>query len=488
MISLLLVIIPLLFGITSFFVKEKWSKAIAICSSIISLGLIVSGEYLHLHQAQKLLDFSWVKETNNGYFTLLSLGDLGLALVLLTNLLFPLIIAFQKCSSLRNAHFFYGLMLLMQAGLNGVFMAQDVILFYIFFELGLVPAYLLVGIWGSGEEKASVAFKFFAYTMFGSLLMLVGIIYLIVNSGAAHQTDFNSIYQSAHLLSSSQQIWISILFLIAFFIKMPVFPFHTWQAKTYATAPTSVTIIMSAIMAKMGVYGILRFNVQFLTLGWATLEPYIIVLAVFSLLYTAIIAIKQDNFKYVLAFSSVSHLSLILAAIASLDLNAGLVNIPLFKDFFGIQTLKAIVFQLFSHGIIVAGLLMIAEWIEKGSGTLELNRMGGFAEGKRFLPIAFMVMLLGSIALPLTSGFIGEFLLLNAVFHYNYWIGGIAAISIILGAVYMLRLYQKSMLGTNNGNLYNGDLSIAENWVIFPLMLFVIIGGIFPNWVNQFLF
>ena len=158
------------------------------------------------------------------------------------------------------------------------------------------------------------------------------------------------------------------------------------------------------------------------------------------------------------------------------------------QDQFGIQTLKGIVFQLFSHGIIVAGLLMIAEWIEKGSETLDLNKMGGFAEGKRFLPIAFMVMLLGSIALPLTSGFIGEFLLLNAVFHYNYWIGGVVAISIILGAVYMLRLYQKSMLGTNNGNVFNGDLTIKENWIIIPLMLFVIIGGIFPNWVNQFLF
>ncbi len=488
MISLLLVIIPLFFGITSFFVKEKWGKTIALISSILSLGLICTGEYFHIHHTQNLLDFSWVKEKNNGYFTLLSLGDLGLALVLLTNLIFPLIVLFQKCNTIRNAHFFFGLMLLMQAGLNGVFMAQDVILFYIFFELGLVPAYLLVGIWGNGEDKAAVSFKFFAYTMFGSLLMLVGIIYLIVNAGASHPTDFNNIYQAAHLLSSSQQVWISVLFLIAFFIKMPVFPFHTWQAKTYATAPTSITIIMSAIMAKMGAYGILRFNVQFLTLGWTMLEPYIIVLAVFSVLYTAFIAIKQDNFKYVLAFSSISHLSLILAAIASLDLNTGDLNNPLFKDQFGIQTLKGIVFQLFSHGIIVAGLLMIAEWIEKGSETLDLNKMGGFAEGKRFLPIAFMVMLLGSIALPLTSGFIGEFLLLNAVFHYNYWIGGVVAISIILGAVYMLRLYQKSMLGTNNGNVFNGDLTIKENWIIIPLMLFVIIGGIFPNWVNQFLF
>jgi NADH-quinone oxidoreductase subunit M len=488
MISLLLVLIPLFFGISSFFVKEQWSKTISIVSSLISLGLVAFGEYQHVHHLQTLLDFSWVKEKNNGYFTLLSLGDLGLALVLLTNLLFPLIVIFQKCNTIRNVHFFFGLMLLMQAGLNGVFMAQDVILFYIFFELGLVPAYLLVGIWGNGDEKAEVSFKFFAYTMFGSLLMLVGIIYLIVNAGGSHQTDFNNIYRAAHMLTSAQQIWVSVLFLVAFFIKMPVFPFHTWQAKTYATAPTSITIIMSAIMAKMGAYGILRFNVQFLTLGWNMLEPYIIVLAVVSVLYTAIIAIKQDNFKYVLAFSSVSHLSLILAAIATLDLNAGIQAAPLFKDAFGVQTLKGIVFQLFSHGIIVAGLLMLAEWIEKGSGTLDLNKMGGFAEGKRFLPIAFMVMLLGSIALPLTSGFIGEFLLLNAVFHYNYWLGGIVAISIILGAVYMLRLFQKSMLGTNNGNLFNGDLSIKEHWIIIPLMIFVVVGGIFPNWVNQFLF
>lgn len=488
MISLLLVLIPLFFGIGSFFTKENWGKTIALISSLLSLGLIVSGEYAHIHHLQNLLDFSWVKEKHNGYYALLSLGDLGLALVLLTNLLFPLIILFQKCNTIRNNHFFFGLMLLMQAGLNGVFMAQDVVLFYIFFELGLVPAYLLVGIWGTGEDKANISFKFFVYTMFGSLLMLIGIIFLIVNAGAAHQTDFNNIYRAAHLLTSAQQIWVSILFLIAFFIKMPVFPFHTWQAKTYATAPTSITIIMSAIMAKMGAYGILRFNVQFLTLGWNMLEPYIIVLAVFSVLYTALIAIKQDNFKYVLAFSSISHLSLILAAISTFDLNGEYQANPLFKDIVGIQTMKGIIYQLFSHGIIVAGLLMIAEWIEKGSGTLDLNKMGGFAEGKRFLPIAFMVLLLGSIALPLTSGFIGEFLLLNAVFHYNYWIGGVVAISIILGAVYMLRLFQKSMLGTNNGNQMPSDLNLNEHWIVLPLMLFIILGGIFPNWVNQFLF
>ena len=474
MIPLVLILIPLVGGLFLLLSGKIGNKAMAVGFSAINALVTIAAAYfyytdLHLGAFNQIVNlvgtkflFSLNEFGNQG-------GNLSLAMVLLTNILYPIILL-TSSKNIKNESSFYGLLLLIQSGLVGVFTAWDVISFYIFFEMGLVPAYFLVGIWGSGADRAKTAFKFFVYTLFGSLIMLVAIIYLVNAGGMGFHTDYGSIFNTARSLDLKTQLELACFFLLAFMIKMPMVPFHTWQPKTYRTAPTTVTMVLSALMAKMGLYGIIRFVMTAFPAAYHHLQPYMMVLAVIGIIYAAVIAIRQDDLKSLLAYSSISHMALMAAGIFAFNLSG----------------FEASVLQMFNHGIIVVGLLFALEIIYQQTGTYKISELGGIAKNAPRLATCFLIMLLASVGLPLTNGFVGEFLLLKGIFQaevrYSHVLAMFAGVTIILGAVYMLRSYQYSMYGeANQLTSQTKDISITQLLIWVPLILIVLALGIFPN-------
>jgi NADH-quinone oxidoreductase subunit M len=467
MIPILLILIPLISGLALMFLNKTISKSIAIGFSLINAVITIASAYFYYNNLNlPMLDANFNLLGINFLFTLFEDGNnLALAMVLLTNILYPIILLTSD-ENVKNPGVFYGLMLLIQSGLVGVFEAQDLISFYIFFEMGLVPAYFLISLWGSGENRADIAFKFFVYTLFGSLIMLVAIITLILKSGMGFHTDFGTVMATARALDHRTQLQLAGMFLLAFMIKMPMVPFHTWQPKAYSAAPTSVTMVLSGLMAKMGLYGIIRLVLTPFPLAYQSLQPYMMALAIFGVVYAAIIAIQKNNLKALLAYSSISHMALMASGVFACNLTA----------------YEASVFQMFNHGVIVIGLLYAVELIHKQTGTYEISKLGGVAIKAPRLAVCFLIMLLASVGLPLTNGFVGEFLLLKGIFEYKHLAGLAAGVTIILGAVYMFRAYQYSMYGNTNETTENvKDISISQLMIWAPLVILVIVLGVFPN-------
>ena len=359
----------------------------------------------------------------------------------------------------------------MQTALMGAFLAKDAFLFYFFFEASLLPIYFLASIYG-GENRQAISFKFFVYTLFGSLFLLIGLIYVYLRTpGQIHSADMEVLYQTAHGLTAQHQGYLFLAFFIAFAIKMPIFPFHTWQPDTYTTSPTQGTMLLSGIMLKMGTYGVIRLVLPMFPLGMATWGSTAMILSIIGVIYGSIIAIQQKDAKRLLAYSSFAHVGLISAGMLTQS----------------IEGIQGALYQMLSHGINVVGLFFVIDLIERRTKSRELAQLGGITQASYVLSVCFVILSLGSVALPLTNGFIGEFLLLKSVFDHQMTLGIIAGITIILGAVYTLRLIQKSMFG-NVSRITKDfeDLTAAEKWVLIPLCALVVLGGIFPNVVLNF--
>jgi NADH-quinone oxidoreductase subunit M len=353
----------------------------------------------------------------------------------------------------------------MQAALVGVFTAKDAFLFYFFFEAALIPIYFIAAIWG-GENRIKVTFKFFVYTLFGSLFMLLALVYLYLKTPGVHSSEITALYDLASSLDLKEQSLLFGAFFIAFAIKMPLFPFHTWQPDTYVEAPTAGTMLLSGIMLKMGTYGLIRLLLPIVPLGVQHWGMVAVILSVIGIVYGSIIAIQQKDMKRLIAYSSFAHVGLMAAGIFSGTLD-------------GIQ---GALIQMLAHGVNVVGLFFVVEVIQQRTKSRELESLGGITQTTPFLTVTFIILMLGSVALPLTNGFVGEFLLLKGVYEYNAWAGAIAGLTIILGAVYMLRLVQKSMFG-NTTSLTEGftDLTFSEKATLLPLAFMVIWFGLAPN-------
>jgi len=297
--------------------------------------------------------------------------------------------------------------------------------------------------------------------------MLLALVYLYMQTGGiAHKSDFESIYAAAKTLNITQQSYLFGAFFIAFAIKMPLFPFHTWQPDTYVESPTAGTMLLSGIMLKMGTYGLIRFILPITPLAVDKYGMIAVILSVIGIVYGSIIAIQQKDMKRLIAYSSFAHVGLMAAGIFSGNID-------------GIQ---GALIQMLAHGINVVGLFFIVEIIQQRTNSRELARLGGITQTTPNLTVYFVILMLGSVAMPLTNGFVGEFLLLKGVFQYNAWAGAIAGLTIILGAVYMLRMVQKSMFGITS-KITDGfaDLTLSEKVVLFPLSFMVIWLGVAPN-------
>ncbi len=459
--ELLLFILPVFFAISVLFLPQSVVRVYGILGGlttlIITIGLICMYQVdggMHKFISQ---DWFFGITLNFGY------DGLSLMMLLLTTGLVPLILLSNFKNELASNRLFTSMVFFMQLGLIGVFVALDGIWFYIFWEITLIPIFL-ISWWFGAPERKSALMKFFIYTFVGSLAMLAALIGLAVNAQSFAIEDLQAV-----TLSAQTACWLMSGFFLAFAIKIPIFPFHTWQPDTYAKSPMAGTMLLSGIMLKMALYGMMRWMLPLFpeALDCATMP--IIILGTIGIVYGAIIAIKQNDMKRLFAFASLSHVGLIAAGIMTGDSD----------------TLSASVLQMINHGLVAVGLFLAVDVFERRMGTRQLSELGGFAKQAPKFAFWFAALVFASVSVPFTSGFMGEFLLLKGVYDYNWIIGLIAGTTLVFGAVYMFRAYQLSLFGPEKHTVF-ADLHWSELLVFAIIMIIVVILGIFPSAVIDF--
>jgi NADH-quinone oxidoreductase subunit M len=466
MLTILLIFIPLALSGIAFTIRDEVAvKRFSLLSAVAVFGLAVAalvtfktGCPCHL-----LAEADWF--SSFGISLRFGLDGTGLLLVLMTTLLVPVVISAASHHSYSSPNAFYGLILLMESALIGVFASYDGMVFYIFWELALIPAWFICALWG-GEDRIRITFKFFIYTFTGSLFMLLALIWVFLHTPGQHSFAWEAMTSAS--LSPVEQTWILAAFFLAFAIKIPIFPFHTWQPDTYTTAPASGTMLLAGMMLKMGLFGIIRWMIPLTFNVLPIWTPWLTGLAVTGVVYGSILALRQQDIKRLIAYSSIAHVGLMAAGLFTLTQQAA----------------QGAVIQMVAHGINVTGLFFIIDLSERRNGTRMIGRFGGIAGQAPWFSVTFMIILLGSIALPLTNGFPGEFLLLTGLFRVMPVMAAVAGLSVIFSAVYMLWMYQRVMLGTAPEHAPPfQDLTIQEAAALLPLVLLVILMGLFPSYL-----
>jgi NADH-quinone oxidoreductase subunit M len=396
------------------------------------------------------------------------LDGMGFLLTFLTAFSYPLIFAATYKSDYKNPNAFFALLLLTQAGIMGVFVATDALLFYFFWELALIPIYFLCSRWG-GEKRIHATFKFFVYTFLGSLLMLVGIIFVYVHTtpvsaDSAHSFSINAFYNA--VLSPGQQDWLFWLFFIAFAVKIPIFPFHTWQPDVYEQSNYPSVIVLSGLMVKMGAFGLIRWILPIFPAAVAKYDHLVMVLCIFGLLYASCIALYQNDLKRFVAWSSIAHLGLMSAAIFAAN------NL----------SLQGVMLEMLNHGINILALWIVVDIIEKKTGVRKISELSGLAGKSPALAIFLLIIAFANIALPLSNSFVSEFLMLNGLFDFNIWFAVFGTIGIILSAVYMLSMVQKTFFGKANILVEQAKkMSAGQGIVLLVLVIAILFLGIYPE-------
>jgi len=473
---LALLLLPIVGSALVFSFRYKTSRYVALTFAMLEL-------FLSLYMLS-CLDFTKTVNSSTLQYSIdtsefslikmslhLGIDGLSMLFVLLTTILIFLIILSSFSKKVKYSNNFYALVLLMQFGLIGVFSSLDGLVFYAFWEITLIPIWFICGLWGQEDQRIKVTTKFFVYTFVGSLFMLWGLIYVYSNSASFALLDM---YNSN--LEITEQIVVFWAIFIAFAVKLPMFPFNTWQADTYTYSPVEGTMLLSGIMLKMAIFGVLRYLLPIVPDAISGLSGKIVfTLSVVSVIYGALIAIVKNDIKRILAYSSLSHMGLVLAGILSsvmLTLNG----------VFTTEGAEGAVVQSFAHGINIVGLFYCADVLQRRFDTRNIKEMGGFAKVAPKFATLFLVIVFGSMAVPLTNGFIGEFILLKSIADYDLISVVMAGLTIILCAVYMLRLYGKAMFGESSGMVMKmKDVSSVEFVVLLILVVFVIFFGFFPN-------
>lgn len=466
MIPVLLIVVPLVTGLISFFIKnEKAVRSWSLLSSLVTLIVSLLGLTSLKSAANLSFQADWLTTIGSSFSV--KLDGMGQILCLLTAVSFPMIFAATWNASYKKAKNFFALMLLTQAGLMGVFLAMDALLFYFFWELALIPVYFLCSQWG-GEKRITVTFKFFIYTFIGSLLMLIGILYVWYQT-PLHSFDISQFYYVK--LANNDQNWLFWLFFVAFAIKMPIFPFHTWQPDTYEQSPTATTMVLSGVMVKMGLFGLLRWLLPVIPMASYQWGDTVSSLAVIGMIYASLIAIRQDDLKRLVAYSSIAHIGLMALAIFA-ETKTGM---------------QGVMLQMFNHGINIIGLWIVIEIIERKYGTRKISELGGLAQKAPAMAILLVVIALANIALPLTNGFIGEFMMFTGIFtspftKYNVVFTVAAGVTIILAAVYTLNMIQKVFYGNSNDLTANAtDIKWNEKLVLVVIVALIFVIGVYPK-------
>ncbi len=464
----LLIFVPSLAGVIAFLIEDEQKvKTWSLFAALVTLLIAFAGIY-YQHNSDlsgNSFGYEWLKYIGASFAV--SLDGTGRMLTLLTAISFPIIFVATSANKYKNPHSFYGLMLLSQAGLMGVFLAADCLLFYFFWELALIPVYFLSSRWG-GEKRIQATFKFFIYTFAGSLLMLVGIIYTYLQTAHTNFSEHSfalGAFQSV-LLNPAQQDWLFWLFFIAFAVKMPVFPFHTWQPDAYEQSPTAVTMVLSGVMVKMGLFGVIRWLLPIFPSAVVKYENIVIGLSVAGIIYASLIAIRQDDLKRLVAYSSIAHIGLMSAALFSTKQLA----------------LEGVMIQMFNHGINIIGLWIVIDLVEKQLGIRKISQLGGIAHRAPFLTISLVIIAFANIALPLTNAFVGEFMMFGGLYQFSGWYTLVAGISIILAAVYTLTMIQKVFYGeVNTATITVKEISFNQKASLTIVIAAIFLVGLYPQ-------
>jgi NADH-quinone oxidoreductase subunit M len=467
MLTLTLLLIPLIACLITLFLRGNSVKWFSFLASIAQLLFTLYVYFIYtktdsIETAKSLLNFNidWISSPKINFN--IGLDGMSLLMVFLTNLLMPLIVLSGFNRNQERSHLLYALIGLMHFALIGVFVSFDGFLYYIFWELALIPIYFITLNWG-GTNSSGITLKFFIYTLAGSLLMLFGFLYLYWGT-PSHTLNWFDL--TTNHICNCKQGFIFWMFFLAFAIKIPIIPFHTWQPDTYSTAPTQGTMLLSGIMLKMGLYSLLRWLLPIIPNGVLEYTPLAIGLCIVGVVYASVIAIMQTDIKKLFAYSSIAHVGLIAAGIFALN----------------IQGIQGSLVQMLAHGINVVGLFYCADIIINRTNGADINNLGGIRLLAPRFATYFIIIVLGSVALPLTNSFIGEFMLLLGLFEYNSWAALVAGLTIILGAVYMLRMYQKVILGNTNENVQTfEDLKWNEELVLASICILIFAFGIFPK-------
>jgi len=438
-----------------------FSVATFIASVVMLAWFEIGSSIMQFHEK-----LDWIPEWGISYN--IGVDGISLFLVVLTTLLTPLALLSSWNSVKENIKGFLIAMLALEIGMIGVFLALDLFLFYVFWELMLIPMYFLIGIWG-GENRIYATVKFVLFTMFGSLLMLVAIFVLYFESAkqfGSPSTDLLLLYKLE--LPFNFQLWMFLAFTLSFAIKVPLFPFHTWLPDAHVEAPTAGSVILAGVLLKMGGYGLLRYSLPLFPDATLYMAPYILIIAVFGgIIYGALVAMVQPDMKKLVAYSSVSHMGFIVLGIFVLNQ----------------QGMQGALIQMVNHGISTGALFLLVGFIYERRHTRMISDYGGLAKVMPFYATTFLIVALSSLALPGLNGFVGEFLILVGSFKYSIILTVFAASGVILAAVYLLWMYQRVMFGkiTDDKNSSLSDLSLREKWVIVPLIALIIFIGVYPK-------
>jgi len=391
------------------------------------------------------------------------IDGISLPLVLLTTLLMPLCILASWRSIDRQVSLYMALFLVLETLIIGVFIALDLFLFYVFFEGVLIPMFIIIGIWG-GARRVYAAFKFFLYTLLGSVLMLVAMVAMALDAGT---TDITALMD--HGFAPALQTWLWLAFFASFAVKMPMWPVHTWLPDAHVEAPTAGSVILAAVLLKLGGYGFIRFSLPMFPDASELFAPLVFALSVIAIVYASLVAFRQTDVKKLIAYSSVAHM--------------GFVTMGLFAG--NEQGVQGAMFQMVSHGIISAALFLCVGVVYDRMHTREIAAYGGLVHRMPVYATVFLLFTMANIGLPGTSGFVGEFLTMLGAFEANAWVAVGAALGVILSAMYGLTLYRRMVFGevTNPAVSGMGDLSVREVTVFLPLVVAAIVLGIYPSLV-----
>ena len=454
-----ILIILLIGAFATYFSGDKLASKVALLFSLAALGCSIV--LLNNYNAGENISVinSWINQPKISFA--LNGDGLGLAMVLLTAALTPIIIFSSFGNEYKNAKGFYALILFMAFAMVGTFLAADGLLYYIFWELALIPIYFIALIWGNGdaEERRKAVVKFFIYTLAGSLFMLTAFIYLYQKAGSFLIEDLYKVN-----LSACEQFWIFLAFFLAYAIKIPIIPFHTWQANVYQKAPTVGTMLLSGIMLKMGLYSVLRWQLPIAPLAAKEYMNIFIALGIAGVIYGSIVALRQKDLKKLLAYSSLAHVGLIAAGSYTLTLDG----------------LRGSVMQMIAHGFVVVGLFFAAEVIFRRYETREIEAMGGIRTQSPKFTSMFLILVLASVALPSTFNFVGEFTVLYSLSQINIWFAILGGTTIILGAYYMLRMFQHVMLGETNSKTF-ADVTFNEGISFAVIIAVLLFFGFYPK-------
>ena len=456
----LMIFIPLLAGIIALFVSASSARWLALAATLADFALGVG-----LWSAYDPAGAQWqfVEHAGLGGSVAWALGIDGIALMLimLSVFLMPICIGASWRAIDKRVPEYMAAFLLMEALMIGVFAAQDLLLFYIFFEGGLIPMYLIIGIWG-GADRIKASYKFFLYTLAGSVLMLVAMLVMIQTAGT---TSIPALM--AYDFAPGLQWWLWLAFFASFAVKMPMWPVHTWLPDAHVQAPTAGSVILAGVLLKMGGYGFIRFSLPMFPIASAEFVPFVFILSGIAVVVTSLIALVQHDMKKLIAYSSVAHMAFVTFGLFALNR----------------QGIEGALMVMLSHGLVSGALFLCVGVIYDRLHTREIARYGGLADNMPKYALFFMLFTMASVGLPGTSGFIGEFLSLVGTYERSSWGAIVATTGIILGAAYMLYLYWRVVYGTqrNADAAAMPDLDAREMWLLAPIAAAVLWMGIYPE-------